>query len=74
MKKNIDEYKAEGYLTLSNYGGITVQISADGDGAKYQWCNEKPSRWQKIKYTLNGRAFFIAYKTKYYLDEFMKVE
>ena len=72
MTKDIDDYKAGGYLTLSNYGGITVQISEDGDSARYQWYNEKPSRWQEIKYTSGGRAFFTAYKTKYYLDELMR--
>ena len=71
--KSTDEYEAQAYLTLSNIGGVTIQISDDGDGVRYQWYDNKPSRWQEIKHTSSGRAFFRINKTKYYLDEFMRL-
>jgi len=67
------EYKAEAYLTLSNIGSVTIQLTTDGDGIRYQWYNNKPSKWQQIKYTNSGRLFFRINNTKYYLDEFMRI-
>ena len=69
MKKN-DEYKPTGYLTLSNGGGVTVQVNDCGDGIRYQWYDEKPSRWQEIKFNTKG-AYFTISGRKYYLNEFM---
>lgn len=34
--RSADEYEPQAYLTLSNTGGITIQVSDDGDGVRYQ--------------------------------------
>jgi hypothetical protein len=68
------EYKPQASLTLSNWGGITIQISDDGEGVRYQWYDEKPSKkWLPIKYTSSGRAYFNALKRRFYIDEFMRM-
>ena len=73
IDKIVGDYKPQAYLTLSNHGGVTIQISDDGDGVRYQWYEEEPSDWQEIKYASSGRTYFTISKTKYYLDEFMKM-
>jgi len=71
-KETLREYKPQAVLTLSNLGGVSIQVSDDGDGVRYQWYDNKPSRWQPIKYTSGGRPYFVAYKRKFYIDEFMR--
>ena len=45
------EFKASGYLCLSNSGGIEVEINSRGDGVRYRFTHDqKVSRWQEIKY------------------------
>ena len=65
-----------GGLAISNCGGIEVEINNCGDAVRYRWSygnpNEKVSRWQEIKYSAKGRAYFVCKRRRYYLDEFMR--
>lgn len=70
-------FKTHGYYAVSNWGGLEIEISNDGEGARlkenYKDEPQKVSRWQKIKYTSSGRAYVTYYGKRYYLDAFMKV-
>lgn len=70
------EFKPTGYYCVSNCGGIECEINWCGDGVRYRWTygnpKEKVSRWQEIKYTAKGRAYFVCNRRRYYLDEFMR--
>ena len=71
------EFKATGYYCISNWGGIECEINSPGDGVRYRWSygnpeKEKVSRWQEIKYSAKGRAYFVCKRRRYYLDKFMR--
>ena len=66
------EFRTDGYFTICNNGGIEVMFSQSNDGVIYRLFGRVAQRWQEIKYTNDGRPYFVARKTKYYLDEFMK--
>ena len=66
------EFKTDGYYTICNCGGIEVMFNQSNDGVIYRRFGKVAQRWQEIKYTNEGRPYFVSRKTKYYLDEFMK--
>ena len=66
------DFKAHGYCNICNGGGIEVMFSQSNDGVIYRLFGKVAQRWQDIKYTNDGRPYFVARKTVYYLDEFMK--
>ena len=72
-----DEFIPHGYCTISNCGGIEVEINRAGDAVRYRWSygnpeKEKVSRWQQIKYNANGDAYFVCKRRRFYLHEFMR--
>ena len=66
------EFKSDGFYSICNNGGIEVMLSQSNDGVIYRRYGKIAQRWQEIKYTNDGRPYFVARKTKYYLDEFMR--
>ena len=70
MKAN--EFKSHASYTISNLGGIEVMLSQSNDGVIYRLFGKVAQRWQEVKYTNEGRPYFVAHKTVYYLDEFMR--
>ena len=71
MKAN--EFKAAAYYTICNYGGIEVMVNQYENKVIYKYFGSVAQRWQPIKYTKEGRTYFVVYKTKYYLDEFVGI-
>ena len=67
------EFRPDGYYTICNNGGIEIMLSQSNDGVIYRLFGKVAQRWQEIKYTNEGRPYFVARKTKYYLDEFMRL-
>ena len=67
-----EEFICHGYLTLSNLGGIEIMINPTGESIIYKWYGKISRRWQEIKYSTSGRAFFRVYNRRYYLDQFMR--
>lgn len=53
--------------------GIEIVLSDSNDGVLYKWYDKICRRWQEIKYTMRGRAYFTIYGRRYYLDEFMRL-
>ena len=66
------EFKSNASYTICNGGGIEVMLSQSNDEVIYRLFGKVAKRWQEIKYTNEGRPFFVAHKTVYYLDEFMR--
>jgi hypothetical protein len=69
MNKN---FKPQACMTLSNLGGISIEINNTGEAVRYQWYDKKPSRWCEIKYNIKGEPFFRIRNTRYYLNKFMR--
>ena len=66
------EFQPTGYLCISNYGGIELMLSDDGESAIYSIYGKISERWQKIKYTPTGRAYITIKNRRYFLSEFLK--
>ncbi len=66
------EFKPQGYLCLSNYGGVELMLSDDGEEAIYSLYGKISERWQKVKYTPTGRAYITIKNRRYFLSEFYK--
>ena len=67
------DFKPHGYLTLTNYGGIEIEINDTNESVRYRYFGNVGRKPCKISYTNKGRAYFRAYGRRYYLDEFMRV-
>lgn len=73
MKKQ-SNFKADGVLTISNYGGYEIQISVNGEAARVRLNDGDHAtrpRWQEIKYDNNGGAFVTFHGRKLMLKDFM---
>ena len=68
------EFKPHGCLSISNWGGIEIEINGTNESVRYRYFGEIGRKPCKISYTSKGRAYFRAHKRRYYLDEFMKVD
>lgn len=69
MKKDV--FKPQAYLCLTNGGGIFIELNDTGKAVRYQWYNQKPSRWVKLYYNCNGDAYFKINGKRYHLNEFL---
>jgi hypothetical protein len=73
-KEKPKEFKADGVLAISNYGGYEIQISDDGRSARVRLNDgdhATRSRWQEIKYDNDGGAFVTFHGRKLMLKDFM---
>ena len=66
------EFKAHASYIICNGGGIEVMLNQSNDEVIYRRFGKVAQRWQELKYTNEGRPYFVAHKTVYYLDEFMR--
>ena len=61
-------------FTLSNMGGIEIELNNTGEAVRYRLYDNAPSRRAcQIQYTATGRAFFRTRSGRYYLDKFTKI-
>lgn len=67
-----DNFVVHGYYTLSNYGGLEIQLSDNCEFARLRYYN-KLSKWQKIKYNRAGLSYVTYWGKKYLLNVFLKV-
>lgn len=68
-----DEFTPTGYLTLSNSGGIEVEIASSGDGLRYKYTDDIEPTEAEIQYDEDGDAFFTTTEGhEYKLNEFMR--
>lgn len=69
-----DAFKPMAYKTLTNSFGIEIEVSNCGSMVRYRIGeNGTVSEWKEIHFTKSGRPYFNCNKTRYYLDEFMKI-
>lgn len=75
-KEKPKEFKADGVLAISNYGGYEIQISDDGQSARVR-LNDGDHvthpRWQWIKSNAKGEHFVTFYNKKLMLNDFMRI-
>ena len=64
-------FTSHGYLTLSNHGGLEIEINNSGDAARLSYYG-KVSRWQEIKYNFSGSPYVTYYGRRWQLDQFMR--
>ena len=67
------DFKPHAYLTLTNLGGIEIEINDTNESVRYRYYGNVGRKPCKISYTNKGRAYFRVYGRRYYLDEFMRV-
>ena len=60
-------------LTISNLGGIEIEINETGEAVKYRYFGKIGQRACMIQYTTAGRAYFRIRNRRYYLDEFTRI-
>ena len=72
MKTKDKEFNPQAYLTLSNSGGIEIEINDSGDAVRFRMYNGNVSCWQELKFDANGEIYFYAYSNRYYLNQFME--
>lgn len=70
---DMEQITPQAYLTLSNMGGMAIEINNTGESVRYQWYDKVAQRSCRIDYTSSGRAFFRARGRRWYLDEFLKI-
>ena len=78
QRKISPEEKPIGILTLNNFGGICIMkiidgidtyvVSAENYGEGYVRASKA-----RIRYDRKGNPYFVRFRQKYYLNEFMKV-
>ena len=68
------KFKMHGYLSISKWGGIEIEINRANESVRYRYFGEIGRKSCKISYTSKGRAYFRMYGRRYYLDEFMRVD
>ena len=67
------KFKPHGYLSISRWGGIEIEINYIDESVRYRYFGDIGRKPCKINYTNKGRAYFRMYGRRYYLDEFMRV-
>ena len=77
-----DDFRVDGQMTTSNFGGIEVEMDDRGDGLRYRHnYGGVPDEPQdaEIEFEisddedLDGKPYFMIGDEKYYLDQFMRV-
>ena len=64
------KFEPQGYLTLSNYGGIEIEVNNTGDAVRFRMYDGNVSEWQELKFDENGEMYFFVYSDRYYLNQF----
>ncbi len=64
------DFIPQGYLTLSNSGGIEIEVNNAGDAVRFRMYGGNVSEWQELKFDENGEVYFFVYSNRYYLNQF----
>ena len=67
------EIKPQAYCTLSNHGGMQIEISENLEAVRYKYYDNKVSRRVKLQFKANGDIFFRAMNRVWYLRDFMRL-
>lgn len=66
------DFKPCGGMALSNSGGIEIMLNDTNDAIIYSWYGNIAKRWQKIKFTKAGHAYFTVYGQRFYLIDILR--
>lgn len=66
------DFRTDGVMALSNYGGVEIMLNSKCDAAIYRWYGRIARRWQEIKYNRSGRGYITIANRRYHLDEFLR--
>ena len=73
--KQGETFKPTAYKTICNSYGIEIEISNCGSMVRCRIGeNGAVSDWKEIHFTKKGKPYFNYGKTKYYLNEFMRLD
>ena len=70
--KETDEFKPNGYKTVSNIGGHEVQIHPSGDSARFKFYGGQPTDWLEIEFDENGVAYVETERGRELLSDYMR--
>lgn len=58
---------------MAIYNTASINIWAVDDDKVLSSLNNGPRRWAMLRTDNDGRAYFVKYRTKYLLDDFIRV-
>lgn len=71
-----DDFNPQASKAITNSGGYEMEVSPDGERARFReaWGNENPkvSRWVKIRFTSDGRAYVMLNGRRESLEDYMR--
>ena len=67
-----EDFEPHGYKTTSNLGGHEVQISPDGDGARFRFYGGEPTDWLPIEFDEDGVAYVDTERGRELLSDYMR--
>ena len=70
-----DNFRVDGYMTLSNSGGIEIELDNSGDSLRYRFNNNGTYTEPEetfIAFDIDGEAMFVDGDTEYHLSDFMR--
>lgn len=69
-----DAFKPMGYKPICNFLSMEIEVSNCGSMVRYRISkNGTVSEWTEIHFDKSGKPYFMAYGSKQYLNEFMKI-
>lgn len=67
-----EDFEPHGYKTTSNFGGHEIQISPDGDGARFRFYGGEPTDWLPIEFDEDGAAYVDTERGRELLSDYMR--
>jgi len=67
-----DEFKPDGFRTVSNGGGYEIEISNFGDSARFRFYGGEPTDWLEIEYDEDGEAYVETERGREMLSDYTK--
>jgi hypothetical protein len=68
---NTNEFKPVAGYTISNFGGVAIQLDDYNERVRYQFYEDKPSRWVKLYQNFDGSFYFRARGRRWNLNNFI---
>lgn len=69
----LEPFTAHGYLTLSNAGGVEIELNNNGDSARLLFTGDSiPTMWLMAHYGPDGSPYVNYNKKSYFIDDFIR--
>ena len=73
MAKNSFNFVPMAAKCVCNWGGIEIMLNNAGDSVIYRYFGKLAKRWQEVKYTTTGRAFFTINGRRQYMEDYLRI-